>query len=110
MGTGSSLPVGSSDTFGPTLAAVVRAAVLKHYGSVKAAAICLRVDPSLMQREFDAGKFARLEQADADAKAAVSSALYDAFGRLDDPKARLRRHLREIRGRLDEFDQFLDFV
>lgn len=99
----------AQDRIGPSLGHVVREAVTKHYGSVKAAALALDVDASLMQREFEAGKLGRLD-GDADAKAAVSSALYEAYGRLDDPKARARRSVREMRALLDEFDQFLDFI
>lgn len=89
-----------------SVAAVMRDAVIGHYGSVKAAAISLRVDPSLMQREFDAGKFARLEQADDETKAAVARALYDAFGS-SDPKTRAQRLIREARQRLDELSEAL---
>jgi predicted metallopeptidase len=58
---------------------VVKDAVIRHYGSVKAAAISLGVDPSLMMREFEAGKFGRLEAADDAVKAAVAKRLHEAY-------------------------------
>lgn len=106
--TSESEPVGSSDGIG--LGDVIRDAVKKHYGSVKAAAISLNVDPSLMQREFDAGKFERLNSADADAKAAIVDALYQVFGRLEDPKARFRRKCQELKALANEFDQLGEFI
>lgn len=86
---------------GRTVTQIMSAAVIKHYGSVKAAAISLRVDPSLMQREFDAGKFGRLDDADEETKAAIAEALKTAFPG-SDPKAIARRMLREARQRIDE--------
>jgi hypothetical protein len=101
--------VRTSDGLG--LGDVIRDAVLKHYGSVKAAAISLgNVDPSLMQREFEAGKFGRLNEADAAAKAAISEALYQVFGRLEDPKACARRAIREIEERVNTLRQFVEDV
>lgn len=93
----------ASDRIGPAFASVLKAAIISHYGSVKAAAFALHVDASLMQREFDAGKFGRLDQADdaGAAKAAIARAVYDAF-RDDDPQAHVRRVIREIRQRIDE--------
>lgn len=86
-----------SDRIGLTFGDVVKMAVIRHYGSVKATAYALGegaelppLDPSLMMREFDAGKLARLE-ADLAAKAVVAEALYLAFGRPEDPAARQRR-------------------
>jgi hypothetical protein len=110
-----SVPVRSLDNIGPgsdrvgpgaakavlrsdqRISSVIRAAVVKHYGSVKEAAWALgEVDPSLMNREFDAGKFSRIdEHADADCKAAISRALYYAFGS-DDPKVIRRKRIVEL--------------
>lgn len=108
-------PTHPSDVVRPSdgigLSDVIRDAVVKHYGSVKAAAISLgNVDPSLMQREFDAGKFARLNEADADAKAAVADALYQVFGRLEDPKARVVRRIREAVECLKDIEAYLDYT
>lgn len=80
---------------------VMKQAVLKHYGSVKEAAYALgEVDPSLMMREFDAGKFARVNEGDDDLLGAIAHALMAAFGRCD-PKAMALRELREAKERLD---------
>lgn len=105
--TDQSEPVGSSDRIGP----VVAAAVVKHYGSVKAAAISLgNVDPSLMQREFEAGKFGRLDCADDAVKAAVAAALTERFGHLSDPKDRARRQIREARRAIDELSDYIEYA
>lgn len=101
--------VRSSDGLG--LEDVIQAALLKHYGSVKAAAISLNnVDPSLMQRELEAGKIARVNEADAAAKAAIAAAIYRVFGRLEDPKACARRSIRDIEERLGTLKQFVEDV
>ena len=93
--------VGSSDDIGP----VIYAAVIRHFGSVKAAAISLgNLDPSLMKREFEAGRVGRLSGDDADrraCRASVSRALFDAFSD-DDPASQTRRMLREARQRIDD--------
>lgn len=95
-----------SDFIGPTFADVVTSALVRHYGSVKATAISLGVDPSLMKREFEAGKFARLEAADLDAKASVADALHDTYGP-SDPRARARRLLHQTRAMLDELAEVI---
>lgn len=100
-----------SDHIGLALGVVIKDAVVKHYGSVKAAAISLNnVDPSLMMRELEAGKIGRLEQADDAAKAAIAAALFDAYGQLEDPKARARRALREVEARIREVDAYLEYA
>jgi hypothetical protein len=104
-------PVGSSDPIGPTLADVIETAVIQHYGSVKAAAISLRVDPSLMRREFQEWKFRRLATVDGETKAAIAAALTEAFGPLAaSPQQKARQSLRLIRDLTDELEQFLDFL
>lgn len=82
---------------------VFKSAVVKHYGSVKAAAISLgNVDPSLMMREFAASKFGRFdEHADDAAKADVSAIVYRALGQ-SDPKAEIRRALKEAKDRIED--------
>ena len=109
-----------SDQIGPKLAKaelrgqpfnqVMRDSAIRYYGSVKETAFALgQVDPSLMMREFDAGKFGRFdEHADAQAKAFIAAALAEAYGPLSDPKARVRQLLRSIRAELDEIDQYVD--
>ncbi len=112
-----SVPVGSLDNLRPTPAkAGLRptyrsdSALLAHYGSVKAAAISLNVDPSLMQRELEAGKISRLNIADPEAKAAIADAIFKAFGRLEDPKSRAVRRMREAVECLKEIEAYLEYV
>jgi hypothetical protein len=95
-----------SDPVGLSFVDVMTRAVVKHYGSVKAAAISLRVDPSLMMREFEAGKFGRLEAADADAKAFISDTLHQAYGP-SDPRARAQRLINQTRAMLDELAEVI---
>lgn len=100
--------VRSSDDIG--LEGVIQRALLAHYGSVKAAAISLNVDPSLMQRELEAGKISRLNIADPEAKAAIADAIFKAFGRLEDPKSRAVRRMREAVECLKEIEAYLEYV
>lgn len=101
-----------SDASDHSVVAVTRDALVKHYGSVKAMAFALgEVDPSLMNREFDAGKLARVDQfAGPEAKAAIALALTEAFGVLTTPQARIRAAIREMRAKCDEFEQFVELV
>lgn len=97
----------ASDRVGPSFNEVVKHAVIGHYGSVKAAAYALGdVDPSLMRREFDEGKFGRLSAAaDHDAlQASIADAMRAAYGTLD-PKRRARQALMAIRQRCDELEE-----
>jgi hypothetical protein len=98
-----SVQVPPSDRIGLRLSAVVKDALLRHYGSVKAAAISLAIDPSLLIRELETGKFRleRLEGCDLEAKAYVCRALAEAFSDAN-PQARVRRLIRESRRILDE--------
>jgi len=84
------------------MTAVVKDALIRHYGSLKAAAITFGMDQGQLTRELQSGdfKFRRLDQDEA-AKACVARALYEAFGHMD-PKAQARRLIREARARLDE--------
>ena len=96
----------------PTIGSVVKATVVQHYGSVQEAAYRLGegagrapLDPSLMMREFEAGKLTRLE-ADPTAKAVVACALHAAFVPAD-PRTRARQILRDTYTRLLELDQII---
>lgn len=84
-----------------TLTAVVKDALIRHYGSLKCAAISLAIDQGQLTRDLQTGdfKFNKLERDDA-AKAFVAHALADAYGR--DPHAEMRRLIREVRSRIDE--------
>lgn len=95
---------------GTSLIQVTKEAAIRYYGGVKQTAFALgEVDPSLMMREFDAGKFARLdEHADDEAKSYIAAAQVEAFGPLSDPKARGYQLLREIEQRVAEVRQLLE--
>lgn len=87
--------------------AVIKDALTRHYGSLKAAAIAMNdYDQSQLTRDLDTGKFKqeRLECCDDAAKAFISAALYEAFGNAD-PKARVLRLIREGRRILDELSE-----
>lgn len=100
---------------GRTVGQVVKDAVVKHYGSVKAAAYALgegaqlpHLDESLMMRELEAGKLGRLE-ADPAIKPVVAAALQKAFG-ADDPKTRALSLIQQGRAVLDELAQYVEFA
>ena len=97
--------VGSSDHIGPT----VRDAVVKHYGSVKSAAITLDVDPSLLMRELEAGKLGRLDK-DPGVLAAVAAALTQTYAPLATPKARALALVAEVEDRCRELRQAIEAV
>jgi len=83
---------------------IVKDALLRHYGSFKAAAISMGdMDQAQLTRDLDSGKFKfeRLELCDLAAKAAVCRALAEHFGNTD-PKARIQRLLRELRRAVEE--------
>lgn len=87
-------------------------AAIRYFGGVKQTAFALgQVDPSLMMREFDAGKFARFdEHADEQAKSFVAAALAEAYGPLSNPKQRGFQLLREIDQRVAEIRQLIEMV
>jgi hypothetical protein len=83
---------------------IVKDALLRHYGSFKAAAFAMgQMDQAQLTRDLDTGKFKfeRLELCDLDAKASVCRALAAAFGNTD-PRARRDRLIRNARRALDE--------
>jgi len=106
-----SLP--SDRTVGLPFNQVQAEAIVRFYGSVKATAYALSedpvhkpLDPSLMQREFKDGKFARFdERADLDAKAYVANALAEAFGTLGSREARVQQLKRTIEDSVNEMAQ-----
>lgn len=85
------------------LTAVVKDALIRHYGSLKAAAISLEMDQGQLTRELQTGDFKLLRRLEGndDVKMLIARAMYEAFGD-DDPKARRRQLIREVRQRLDE--------
>lgn len=114
----SSAPVPSMDVGRPRMAkavlrgpsegrawtAATKDALIRYYGSLKAAAIEMgKCDPSQLSRDLDNGKFKseRLDLCDEDAQAFISTSVADTLaGR--DPKSRVRRLIQEGRRILDE--------
>lgn len=98
----------ASDRVGPTFRSVMKRAILAHYGTVKETAFALgEVDESLMQREFEAGKFGRFDDhANEGAKAYVARELRRTFGDVD-TKATARRMIEDLRVRLDDIAEVL---
>lgn len=96
------------------LTAVVKDALLRHYGSLKAAAITMgEMDQGQLTRELDSGKLnlARLEMLDEAGKAEVAKRLHEAFiAALETPQARAQRVIREARQKLDELDEYLRYI
>lgn len=92
----------ASQSLSIVMTAVVKDALQRHYGSLKCAAITLRMDEGQLSRELASGDFKinKLDR-DADARAFVVGALHEAF-RSTDPKATARRKLREARIAIDE--------
>jgi len=89
------------------LTAIVKDALLRHYGTLKAAAISMgEMDQGQLTRELDNGKLnlARLELLDEEGKAAMTNALNAVFGGVD-PEAHRRRCLRNVRRALDELEE-----
>jgi len=83
---------------------VVKDALLRHYGSFKAAAFYMgEMDQGQLCRDLDSGKFKfeRLELCDLAGKASIVRALHEYFGNAD-PKARRDRLIRNVRRALDE--------
>lgn len=94
------------------LTMIVKDALLRHFGSFKAAAYAMgEMDQAQLTRDLDSGKFKfeRLELCDLAAKAAVCRALAEAFGNTD-PKARRRLAMRNLRRAVDELDEAEDHV
>lgn len=87
-----------SDLVGLPFEQVTRDAIIRYYGSVKAAAISLgNVDPSLMQREFAEGNFKRFyKHGTFEAKAFVAAQLNESYGPLNSREARIQQLKRLI--------------
>lgn len=88
------------------LTAVVKDALMRHYGSLKAAAISLGYDQGQLTRDLQSGDFkVRRLEVDEAAKAFVACALAEAY--TVDPKAVQRRLLREARQKLDDLAELI---
>jgi len=89
---------------GRAWSAAIKDALIRHYGSLQAAAFALgQYDPSQLSRDLTDGKFKleRLDCCDETAQAAISAIVADAL-KARDPKARVRWLIRESRRLLDE--------
>jgi len=95
-------PARSGQSPSIALTAVVRDVLIRHYGSLKAAALTFEMDLGQLSRELQTGdfKFRRLDD-HADVKVAIARAMYQTFGD-DDPQARKRRVIRRLREGLEE--------
>lgn len=88
------------------LTAVVKDALIRHYGSLKAAAISLGYDQGQLTRDLQSGDFKlRRLEVDESAKAFVACALAESY--TVDPKAVQRRLLREARQKLDDLAELI---
>jgi hypothetical protein len=93
-----------SPSAGRAWSAATKDALIRHYGSLKAAAFAMGAyDPAQLSRDLTAGKFKseRLDLCDDAARAFISTAVADALAQRD-PKARVQRLIRESRRILDE--------
>lgn len=92
------------------MTAIVKSALIRHYGSLKSAAISMgQMDEGQLHRDLDTGKFKfeRLQLCDDEAKAFVTEALHEAF-RQGDAKSQARRLIRDARTRLDELAELIE--
>jgi len=88
----------------PEMTRVVKDALQRHYGAMKVAALAMEIDQAQLTRELDNGKFKfeRLELLDAEGRAAVVTALHEAYAAPASPRARMARLTLEIAERLNE--------
>jgi len=101
---GASTPVLSGPSAGRAWSRAVKDALIRHFGTLKAAAITMgNIDASQLSRDLDTGKFKseRLDLLTPEDNAVISTAVDDALADRD-PKARVRRLIREGRRILDE--------
>ena len=86
------------------LTTVAKHALIEACGSLKAAAITMQTDQGQLTRELQdegprLGKLARLDRHE---RAKVFDRLHEQFGSpAEDPKAQLRREIRELRAKTD---------
>lgn len=90
-------------------------AVVKHYGTVKAAACALGngdqpLDQSLMKREIETLKLERLHRRDPKALAVVLDALNRLFTQQVDPFVRMQQLIAAVRSDLNELEQGVQFA
>ena len=91
------------------LTAVVKDALIRHYGSLKAAAISLEYDLGQLSRDLSSGDFKlRRLELDQAAKAFVACALSEAY--TVSPQARAQHTIRTLRSLLDELAQAVELI
>lgn len=94
------------------LGGIVRDALVRHFGSLKAAAIEMGMDQGQLTRELDAGKLnlARLEKCGAAFMLRFGQLMVEHAQPLSSPKARAKELIRQ-RQRIDaEFEQLLEHI
>jgi len=98
----------SSQAQSIALTTVVRDVLIRHYGSLKAAALTFEMDLGQLSRELADGNF-KLRRLDSDSalKVLLAQAMAGTFGD-NSPKSRRRRLIRDLRQRLDELDEIED--
>jgi hypothetical protein len=95
------------------LTAVVKDALIRGCGSLKAAAITMGMDQGQLSRDLQSGalKLDRLDRLDVATKGVIVAALHDAYAPLaPSPQARVREAVRDIRRKCDEVEQYLEFI
>jgi hypothetical protein len=90
---------------------IVKDALMRHYGSLKAAALSMtpRMDEGQLSRELKSGDFKleKLDRLDGSGRAFVAEAMHKACGDVD-PKAVARQLIRELRQRLDALAEVVE--
>jgi hypothetical protein len=104
------LPVNDGQSDGCPLTQLVREGLLRACGSLKAAAITMRIDQGQLSRELVSGafKFERLMSLSLSEQAVVFDYLQREIAPLSTPKARLRDLFRKRRELDDEAEQIID--
>jgi len=90
-----------TDSVALAFRSVVKDALIQHYGSLRAAAATLGMDPAQLTRELQTGDFKLMRRLndDPEALATVVIALFHEFGTRDQ-NARAKRLVRELRAQL----------
>lgn len=94
------------------LGGVVRDALVRHFGSLKAAAIEMGMDQGQLTRELDAGKLnlARIEKCGAAFMLKLGALIVEHSQPIATPKARYQDLLHRRRKLDAEFDQFTEYM
>jgi hypothetical protein len=93
-----------SPSAGRAWSTATKDALIRRFGTLKAAAISMgNIDASQLSRDLDTGKFKseRLDLLQPDDNAFISTAVADTLADRD-PKARVRRLIRQVRRDIDE--------